>query len=233
MERFLRLKRVANEIASGENLAAASQPSESKPDTQPSESEARSSAAEHVSGGNVPKVAKRSSSVAEDSNMEVMSCSSDTEVDEFEIPDQDQTARYEETLEKIKLRDPEAVQWLRDDTHIDEAAQLRVTHLRNQTQKILMLASSLNTQKGQRTANVKVLGLAKSFKSKSVQENNKALVEQTRRVLRSCHKAATKHASKFDSMLVDLATTKGTNKEANDLYNTGLRLIDPTSKKQN
>ena len=147
MERFLRPKRVANEIASGENLAGASQPSESKPDTQPSESEARSSAAEHASGGNVTKVAKRSSTVAEDSNMEVMSCSSDTEVDDFEMPVEAQFAGYEEALDKINAREPEAVQWLRDDTHIDEAAQLRVIHLRNQARKIIRLTSSLNTQK--------------------------------------------------------------------------------------
>ena len=64
MRMFLRPKRVANEIASGENLTSASQPSESKPDTQPNESEARGSAADHASDSNVTKVAKRSSTVA-------------------------------------------------------------------------------------------------------------------------------------------------------------------------
>ena len=147
MRKFLRPKRVANEIASGENLTSASQPSESKPDTQPNESEARGSAADHASDSNVTKVAKRSSTVAEDANIEIMSCSSDAEVDDFEMPDEDQPAAYEEALEKIKAAEPEAVQWLRDDTHIDEAAQLRVTHLRNQARKIIRLTSSLNTQK--------------------------------------------------------------------------------------
>ena len=147
MRKFLRPKRVANKIASCENLTGASQPSESTPDTQPNESEARGSAADHASDSNVTKVAKRSSTVAEDSNIEFMSCSSDAEVDDFEMPDEDQPAAYEEALEKIKATEPEAVQWLRDDTHIDEAAQLRVTHLRNQARKIIRLTSSLNTKK--------------------------------------------------------------------------------------
>jgi hypothetical protein len=120
MRKFLRPKRVANEIASGENLTSASQPSESKPDTQPNESEARGSAADHASDSNVTKVAKRSSTVAEDANIEIMSCSSDAEVDDVETPDEDQPAAYEEALDKIKATEPEAVQWLRDDTHIDE-----------------------------------------------------------------------------------------------------------------
>ena len=147
MRKFLRPKRVANEIASCENLTSASQPSESTPDTQPNESEARGSAADHASDSNVTKVAKRSSTVAEDANIEIMSCSSDAEADEFEMPDEDQPAAYEEALDKIKATEPAAVQWLRDDTHIDEAAQLRVTHLRNQARKIIRLTSSLNTQK--------------------------------------------------------------------------------------
>ena len=112
----------------------------------PSEEEAGNSTADHAPSGNVPKLAKRSALFNVNSNIEVMSCSDDSEVDEFEIPDQDQTARYEEILEKIELTDPEAVQWLRDDTHIDEAARLRATHLRNQARQIIMFASSLNTQ---------------------------------------------------------------------------------------
>ena len=122
MDRFLRPKRKADAIPLSEELATASQPSESRPDIRPCESEAGNSTADHAPSGNVPKLAKRSAMFTVNSNIEVVSCSSDTEVDEFEIPDQDQTARYEETLEKIKLRDPEAVQWLRDDTHIDDGA---------------------------------------------------------------------------------------------------------------
>ena len=57
------------------------------------------------------------------------------------------------------------------------------------------------------------------------------LKTKTRRVLRPCHKAATRNASNFDSLLVDLATMKETNVEANELYEIGLRLIDPTSPK--
>ena len=153
MERFLRPKRIANEIPLGEDLAGVPQPSEARPDTQPCESEAGSSTADHAPSGNVTKPAKRSSTLTEDSNIEVMSCSSDTEVEEFEMQDQNETANYEETLEKIKLRNPEVVQWLRDDTHIDEAAQLRVTHLQNQARKIIMLASSLNIRTTQRSGN--------------------------------------------------------------------------------
>ena len=70
---------------------------------RPCDSEAGSSTADHVLSGNVTKLAKRSSTLAEDSNIEVMSCSSDIEVDEFEMPDQDQAAKYEEILEQIKL----------------------------------------------------------------------------------------------------------------------------------
>ena len=175
MRKFLRPKRVANEIASSENLTSASQPSESKPDTQPNESEARGSAADHVSDSNVTKVAKRSSTVAEDANIEIMSCSSDAEVDDCEMPDEDQPAAYEEALDKIKATEPEAVQWLRDDTHIDEAAQLRVTHLRNQAWKIIKLTSSLNTKKKQRSGIGKALGVAKSLVKHNVEENKKTL----------------------------------------------------------
>ena len=232
MDRFLRPKRKADAIPLSEELAGASQPSESRPDTRPCESEAGNSTADHAPSGNVPKLAKRSALFTVNSNIEVMSCSSDTEVDEFEIPDQDQTARYEETREKIKLRDPEAVQWLRDDTHIDEAARLRATHLRNQARQIIMFASSLNTLKIQRSGKAKVLGLAKFMVKHTVQENNTALEAKARKVLRACHKAATRHASNFDSMLVDLAAMKETNVEANDFFNIGLLLIDPTSKKQ-
>ena len=84
-----------------------------------------------------------------------------------------------------------------------------------------------NTKNG----NGKVLGLAYFMERHSVQDNNRTLEEKTRRVLRSCHQAATRHASNFDSMLADLAAMKETNVEANDLCNTGLLLIDPTSKK--
>ena len=65
----------------------------------------------------------------------------------------------------------------------------------------------------------------------NVEENNKTFQEKTRKVLKSCHKAATRNASNFDSLLVDLATMKETNVEANELYEIGLRLIDPTSPK--
>ena len=229
MDRFLRPKRKADAILLSEELAGASQPSESRPDTRPCESEAGNSTADHAPSGNVPKVTKRSALLTVNANIEVMSCSSDTEVDEFEIPDQDQTARYEETLEKIKLTDPEAVQWLRDDIHIDEAARLRATHLRNQARQIIMFSSSLNTKKFQRSGKAKVLGLAKFMMEHTVQENNKALEAKARKVLRSCHKAATRHASNFDSMLVDLAAMKETNVESNDFFNIGLLLIDPTS----
>ena len=184
MRKFLRPKRVANEIASGENLTSASQPSESKPDTQPNESEARGSAADHASDSNVTKVAKRSSTVAEDANIEIMSCSSDAEVDDVETPDEDQPAAYEEALDKIKATEPEAVQWLRDDTHIDEDAQLRVTHLRNQARKIIRLTSSLNTQKKQRSGIGKALGLAKSLIEHNVAENKKTLQEKQGKSLR-------------------------------------------------
>ena len=117
MRKFLRPKRVANEIASCENLTSASQPSESTPDTQPNGSEAKGSAADHASDSNLTKVAKRSSTVADDANIELMSCSNDTEVDDLEMPGEDQPAPYEEALDKIKATEPEAVQWLRDDTH--------------------------------------------------------------------------------------------------------------------
>ena len=147
----------------------------------PSEEEAGNSTADHAPSGNVPKLAKRSALFNVNSNIEVMSCSDDSEVDEFEIPDQDQTARYEEILEKIELTDPEAVQWLRDDTHIDEAARLRATHLRNQARQIIMFASSLNTQKIQRSSKAKVLGLGKFMWKHTVQENNTALEAKARK----------------------------------------------------
>ena len=73
--------------------------------------------------------------------------------------------------------------------------------------------------------------MARTLETQNVEENNKTLQEKARKVLKACHNAATMNASNFDSLLVDLATIKETNAEANELYVIGLRLIDPTSKK--
>ena len=170
MERFLRPKRAAGDTPPSNDLAGVSQPSKSgagsntsaegaggsasqltRPDnvsdSVPSGSGARSSTDDPGSSGSVMQAATRNVTYTDDADVEDMSCGSDAEVDEFEMPDDSHSANYAETLEKLRLQEPEALQWLQDDASVDGASQLGVTHLRNQARKIIKFAASLNTQK--------------------------------------------------------------------------------------
>ena len=254
MERFLRPKRAAGDTPPSNDLAGVSQPSKSgagsntsaegaggsasqltRPDnvsdSVPSGSGARSSTDDPGSSGSVMQAATRNVTYTDDADVEDMSCGSDAEVDEFEMPDDSHSANYAGTLEKLRLQEPEALQWLQDDASVDGASQLGVTHLRNQARKIIKFAASLNTQKKHRDGSARVLGLAKTMVKNSVAQNNKQLEEKARRVLRACYKAATTHAPKFDTLLVRLANVKEANAEAKGLYNAGRRLLDPTGKR--
>ncbi len=170
MERFLRPKRAAGDTPPSNDLAGVSQPSKSgagsntsaeraggsasqltRPDnvsdSVPNGSGARSSTDDPGSSGSVMQAATRNVTYTDDADVEDMSCGSDAEVDEFEMPDDSHSANYAETVEKLRLQEPEALQWLQNDASVDGASQLGVTHLRNQAQKIIKFAASLNTHK--------------------------------------------------------------------------------------
>ena len=212
MDRFLRHQAPASGEASS-NVPQPTAPTNAAKHTlrpqAPASEPSSSSVPQPTANRNVAAKTTSTASIP-DLDVEVSSCSSETEVGSVELEVGSDPRDYRRTLEELQSDQPEAIKWLQQEANLEHPTDLRSDYLRQRAQKILKLMSSMTTQTTQRSGKGKTIGLAKFLHENSVRKNKTKLQQKAAKVLKAVHKAARKEAPNLDNLLRDLASVKET-----------------------
>ena len=158
--------------------------------------------------------------------MDRISSASDSDIDVSSV--ESTTGDLAELSLDLKAEQPEAVQWMQAD--IDERAPHanRDAYLRQRVRRIFQMIYAMRNKKTQRGSKGKKLHLAKFLAHNRVSVNAARLRRKATDVLRSLYAAAQRASPETDQLLRSLEGAKESKPDALDLFQTGLRLQDPT-----